>query len=111
MWLQDKCYTHHSEELSWDKAERSCIAKGGHLCKVESRSLAKTLLAGQVQRAGSKSTPFELTSRRIWWLGGKEDEDEIFRWTDGKLLKNTQSGLDLHHQGAVIARGFVSKSV
>ena len=69
------------EKKTWGDAEATCQHEGGHLASVQSENENTLLDDGSL------------------WLGGKDEEDGVWKWSDGTKWKFTAWDLDYDSNG------------
>ena len=66
--MTSKCYEFFPTLSTWDDAKATCNRNGGELASIHERS-----------------TNYFLThyTDKIFWVGGYEEEEGVWKWTDG----------------------------
>ena len=75
----DRCYLWQNDPKNWTEAEQFCKDKGAHLASVTSLNIHNYIWS-KIEPTGSS-----------FWIGGSDQEEEgLWKWSDGSEWNFTQ---------------------
>lgn len=88
--IAGRCYLWSYTPKTWADAEKFCKSKGGHLASVTNEDIHKYIWSKTLTTWRDK-WGYERTSRRSFWVGGTDQEEESrWLWSDGSAWNFTK---------------------